>query len=52
MEQLEILDVPQMMATIEFMLVEYFHEDDFDWGIDITQGTAGNFSGINFSPGS
>ena len=51
-EQLEMLDVQQMMVTIEFMLVEYFHEDDFDWGIDITQGTSGNFSNVKYSPGS
>lgn len=50
--QLELLDVPQMMVTIEFMLVEYFHEDDFDWGIDIAQGTTGNFNNIKYSPGS
>ncbi|MCB0584511.1 MAG: type II and III secretion system protein [Phaeodactylibacter sp.] len=52
LEQLELLDVSQMMVTIEFMLVEYFHEDDFDWGIDITQGTTGNFNNIKYSPGS
>jgi len=50
-DELEMLDVPQMMVTIEFMLVEYFHEHDFEWGIDVTQGTAGNFSGINYTPG-
>ena len=52
LEQLELLDVPQMMVTIEFMLVEYFHEDDFEWGIDITQGSSGNFGNINYTPGS
>ncbi|MCB0524582.1 MAG: type II and III secretion system protein [Saprospiraceae bacterium] len=51
MLELEKLDVPQMMVTIEFMLVEYFHEHDFDWGIDITQGTTGNFSNAGFTPG-
>ena len=49
--ELEMLDVPQMMVTIEFMLVEYFHEHDFEWGIDITQGASGNFSGVNYTPG-
>lgn len=49
--QLGMLDVPQMMISIEFMLVEYFHEHDFDWGIDITQGTTGNFSNVNYTPG-
>lgn len=50
-EELEMLDVPQMMVTIEFMLVEYFHEHDFEWGIDVTQGTTGNFSDLNYTPG-
>lgn len=50
-EQLELLDQPQMMVTIEFMLVEYFHEDDFDWGIDITQGKTGNFNNGRYLPG-
>lgn len=49
-EQLELLDAKQMMVTIEFMLIEYFHENDFEWGIDITQGTTGNFKGINYTP--
>ncbi|MCB0563750.1 MAG: type II and III secretion system protein [Phaeodactylibacter sp.] len=49
--QLELLDVQQMMVTIEFMLVEYFHENDFEWGIDITQGTTGNFKDINYTAG-
>ena len=48
---LEMLDVPQMMISIEFMLVEYFHQHDFNWGIDITQGTSGNFSNITYTPG-
>ncbi len=51
-QQLKMLDVEQMMLTVEFMLVEYFHEDDFDWGIDITNGTSGNFSNAQYSPGS
>ena len=49
-EQLKLLDAQQMMVSIEFMLVEYFHENDFDWGINITQGTSGNFNNINFTP--
>lgn len=48
---LNMLDVPQMMISIEFMLVEYFHNRDFNWGIDITQGTSGNFKEIGFTPG-
>lgn len=48
--QLEMLDTQQMMVTIEFLLLEYFHEKDFEWGIDITQGTTGNFSDINYTP--
>jgi type II secretory pathway component GspD/PulD (secretin) len=39
------------MVTIEFMLVEYFHEHNFDWGIDITSGKTGNFGSANFTPG-
>ncbi|MCB0637625.1 MAG: type II and III secretion system protein [Lewinella sp.] len=50
-EQLELLDVKQMMVTIEFMLVEYFHENNFEWGIDITSGTSGNFGEVNYTPG-
>ncbi len=50
-QQLEMLDTKQMMVTVEFMLVEYFHEHDFDWGIDITNGTSGNFNGVNYTPG-
>lgn len=50
-QQLEMLDAQQMMVTIEFMLVEYFHQHDFEWGIDITQGTTGNFKDINYTPG-
>ncbi len=50
-EQLELLDTQQMMITIDFMLVEYFHERDFDWGIDITRGTTGNFNNIGYTPG-
>lgn len=49
--QLGMLDSRQMMVTIEFMLVEYFHNNDFEWGVDITQGTSGNFKDINYSPG-
>ena len=48
---LEMLDVPQMMISIEFMLVEYFHQHDFNWGIDITQGRSGNFSNLAYTPG-
>jgi general secretion pathway protein D len=48
--QLELLDARQMMVTIEFLLVEYFHEHDFEWGIDITKGTSGNFNNINYTP--
>src|SRR5690606_27987548 len=51
MKQLELLDTRQLMITIEFMLVEYFHENNFDWGIDITQGTTGNFRDVDFTPG-
>ncbi|MEL7118333.1 MAG: hypothetical protein AAFO07_02800, partial [Bacteroidota bacterium] len=51
MEQLRMLDAKQMMVTIEFMLVEYFHENDYDWGIDITNGTSGNFGNGSFTPG-
>ncbi|MEZ5038706.1 MAG: type II and III secretion system protein [Saprospiraceae bacterium] len=49
-EQLEMLDVRQMMVTIEFMLVEYFHEQNFEWGIDITSGTTGNFGSVKYAP--
>ncbi|MBX2872931.1 MAG: type II and III secretion system protein [Saprospiraceae bacterium] len=49
-EQLEMLDTKQMMVTIEFMLVEYFHNHDFEWGIDITQGKSGNFNNTSFTP--
>ncbi len=51
LEQLVLLDTEQLMVTIEFMLVEYFHENDFTWGIDIAKGTTGSFSGIRYSPG-
>lgn len=51
LEQLEMLDVRQMMVTIEFMLVEYFHEHNYEWGIDIATGTTGNFGSVNYSPG-
>ena len=51
LEQLRMLDAKQMMVTIEFMLVEYFHEHDYEWGIDITRGTSGNFSSGSFTPG-
>lgn len=51
LEQMEMLDIPQMMVTIEFMLVEYYHENDFNWGIDITSGSSGNFSNIGYTPG-
>lgn len=50
-KQLELLDARQMMVTIEFMLVEYFHEHNFEWGIDITSGTSGNFGSVNYTPG-
>lgn len=50
-EQLDLLDAKQMMVTIEFMLVEYFHEHNYDWGIDITNGKSGNFGPTNFTPG-
>lgn len=52
LQQLALLDVPQMMVTIEFMLVEYFHENDFEWGIDISNGASGNFNDTKFTPGS
>lgn len=50
LEQLVMLDTRQMMVTIEFMLVEYFHNRDFEWGIDITKGTTGNFNNASFTP--
>lgn len=50
MEQLVMLDAKQMMVTIEFMLVEYFHNRDYEWGIDITKGTSGNFNNASLTP--
>lgn len=50
LEQLVMLDTKQMMVTIEFMLVEYFHNHDYEWGIDITKGTSGNFNNASFTP--
>ena len=43
-EVLSFLDVEQKMVGIEFMVVEYFHGDDFDWSFDLTGGQFGNFS--------
>lgn len=43
-ELLEFLDIEQKMIGIEFMVVEYFHGNDFDWSFDLTGGQFGNFS--------
>ena len=43
-ERLTFLDIPQDMVSIDFMIVEYFHGDDFDWSFDLTGGQFGNFS--------
>ena len=50
LQQLDILDEQQKMITVEFMLVEYFHDDEFEWGFDIVNGTSGNFNGSRYTP--
>ncbi len=50
-QQLDMLDIPQKMISIDFMVIEYFHGDDFDWSFDITQGRFGNFNEIGFTTG-
>ncbi|MEM7371416.1 MAG: type II and III secretion system protein [Bacteroidota bacterium] len=51
LRELEILDQEKLMVNIEFMLIEYFHDNEFDWGIDITSGTTGNFGQVSYTPG-
>lgn len=43
LQQMELLDMEQKMVSIEFMVVEYFHGNDFDWSFDLTGGRFGNF---------
>ena len=49
--QLEFLDVSTQMVNIEYMVVEYFHGDDFDWSFDITNGQFGRLDKIDFTTG-
>lgn len=51
-QQLELLDTRQDMVTVEFMLVEYLHNNAYSWGVDIETGQTGNFGGISYTPGS
>lgn len=44
-------DYSDKNVTIELLVVEYEHGDEFDWGFDVTAGTTGRLDGINYSPG-
>ncbi len=46
------LDIPEDMFTVELLVVEYFHQNGFKWGIDITNGSYSNFGSGSFNPGS
>ncbi len=50
LQQLDILDEQQKMITVEFMLVEYFHDDEFEWGFDIINATSGSIGGARYTP--
>lgn len=50
-ELLSFLDIEQKMVGVEFMVVEYFHGDDFDWSFDLTGGQFGNFSNGRITTG-
>ena len=45
------LDTAKDIFTVELLVVEYFHQDGFKWGIDITNGSYGNFDSSSFTPG-
>lgn len=45
------LDKTENIFTVELLVVEYFHQDGFKWGIDITNGSYGNFDSGSFNPG-
>lgn len=51
LEELALLDQPKKLVTINLMLVEYLHSDEFDWGIDITQASSGNVGNGYYTPG-
>lgn len=50
LEELALLDQPKKLVTINLMLVEYLHSDEFDWGIDITNASSGNIGGGFYTP--
>ena len=39
-------------VTIELLVVEYEHGEQFEWGFDVTSGTVGRISNGGYSPGS
>lgn len=45
-------DFSDKNVTIELLVVEYEHGDQFEWSFDVTSGTKGKFNEINYSPGS
>lgn len=50
--KLRIVDFKPTRVSIELLIVEYNHGDDFSWGIDVTSGETGRLSDVNYNPGS
>lgn len=46
-----IVDFKPIRVSIELLIVEYNHGDQFSWGIDVTSGESGRLSDINYNPG-
>jgi type II secretory pathway component GspD/PulD (secretin) len=46
-----IVDFKPIRVSIELLIVEYSHGDQFSWGIDVTSGQTGRLSDINYNPG-
>ncbi|CAI8301309.1 MAG: Type II secretion system protein D [Flavobacterium sp. SCGC AAA160-P02] len=44
------IDLKSTTYTIELLVVEYKHNDSFNWGIDINSASDTKFSGGSFSP--
>ncbi|GAB4379091.1 MAG: hypothetical protein Kow0075_09500 [Salibacteraceae bacterium] len=49
---LRFFDVPPKTVMIELLVVEYKHGNSFNWSFDITSGSTGRLSDINYRPGS
>ena len=48
----DLIDSPLKSVTVELLVVEYLHSDGFKWGINIENGSSGNFGTADYDPSS